>query len=82
MKAIVTFPKNVKFYQDPTGDWRWRIEANNGQKIASASEGYRKKTDAIYNLCSVGKTITESELFNQVMQEAKPEKPEQRQYNV
>lgn len=28
------------------GQWRWRVTARNGRKIAVSSEGYRRKRDA------------------------------------
>lgn len=30
-------------YKDRKGDWRWRVKASNGKKIACASEGYKSK---------------------------------------
>lgn len=40
--------KQPKFhiYQDHEGDWRWRLGAANGRKIADSAEGYTSKAGA------------------------------------
>jgi len=39
MKVIV--------YRDKSGDWRWKLVAENGEVIADSGEGYRNKNYAI-----------------------------------
>jgi uncharacterized protein YegP (UPF0339 family) len=39
MKVIV--------YQDESGDFRWRLKADNGEIVADSAEGYRHKGYAI-----------------------------------
>jgi uncharacterized protein YegP (UPF0339 family) len=34
-------------YKDRAGEWRWRLIASNGRKIADSGEGYEKKYDCI-----------------------------------
>lgn len=55
-KRIVSHP--VEFYKTFwKQEWRWRIKANNGKIIASASEGYNNKQDCIYNSKSTAASI-------------------------
>ncbi len=42
--------KKPEFYQDKSGEWRWRIESNNGEIVASSSEGFDSKQGAVKNL--------------------------------
>jgi uncharacterized protein YegP (UPF0339 family) len=37
----------VHVYQDESGDYRWRLKADNGEIVADSSEGYRHKGYAI-----------------------------------
>jgi len=32
-------------YKDARGEWRWYIQASNGNKIANSGEGYINKAD-------------------------------------
>ncbi|MEO1530079.1 MAG: DUF1508 domain-containing protein [Planctomycetota bacterium] len=32
------------FYQDNSGDWRWRRTASNGQIVGASSEGYSSRS--------------------------------------
>lgn len=34
-------------YQDTKGEWRWRLKHNNGNILATSSEGYKSKADAL-----------------------------------
>lgn len=42
-----------EFYRDRDGDWRWRVRAANGCKIADSGEGYRRFKD-----CKNGMWVT------------------------
>lgn len=33
-------------YQDEAGEWRWRLVAANGEKVADSGEGYTRERDA------------------------------------
>jgi len=35
-----------ELYQDKAGEFRWRLKAANGNALATAGEGYKKKADA------------------------------------
>ncbi len=37
---------HVEHYQDEAGEWRWRIQAGNGEIIAASSEGYVERRDS------------------------------------
>lgn len=37
-------------YKDQAGEWRWRIRADNGEKIADSGEGYKQEYDARHGL--------------------------------
>jgi uncharacterized protein YegP (UPF0339 family) len=37
-------------YKDKSGEYRWRFVATNGQIIATASEGYARKTDCMHGI--------------------------------
>jgi uncharacterized protein YegP (UPF0339 family) len=34
-----------ELYKDHTGDWRWRLRAQNGNVVADSAEGYRNRAD-------------------------------------
>jgi uncharacterized protein YegP (UPF0339 family) len=36
-----------ELYSDRRGEWRWRLRHGNGNILATASEGYKSKSDAI-----------------------------------
>lgn len=38
-----------EFYQDKSGDWRWRRVAINGRIVGAAAEGYVNRTDCEEN---------------------------------
>ena len=46
----------VQYYQDSSGQWRWRVRAANGRILADSSEGYynRKDAEAGYRLVTEG----------------------------
>lgn len=35
-------------YRDETNEWRWRLKASNGDKIAVSGEGYKNKQDCLH----------------------------------
>lgn len=39
----------LEFYTDKSGEYRWRVSASNGEKIAAATEGYSSKANAQSN---------------------------------
>lgn len=41
------------FYKDIAGEWRWRVEADNGEIIGASTEGYVRKVDAMKNLITL-----------------------------
>lgn len=38
-------------YRDGQGEWRWRLIARNGEKVADSSEGYKNQKHAT-QMCS------------------------------
>lgn len=39
----------VEYYQDKSGDWRWRRTSVNGEITGASSEGYEAKSDCQAN---------------------------------
>ena len=37
----------ILIYLDKSGEWRWRMVAANGRKVATSGEGYTRKRDAV-----------------------------------
>jgi uncharacterized protein YegP (UPF0339 family) len=40
----------VEFYRDSEGDYRWRMIAKNGRKVADSAEGYEALSGAVKGL--------------------------------
>ncbi len=40
-------------YKDSRGEWRWRLEAANGNTLADSGEGYKNQTDCVNCIHSV-----------------------------
>jgi uncharacterized protein YegP (UPF0339 family) len=38
---------SFELYKDKAGEWRWRLKHRNGNILATASEGYKAKADAL-----------------------------------
>lgn len=36
-----------EYYEDKSGDWRWRVKHQNGNILAVSSEGYKNKQDML-----------------------------------
>jgi uncharacterized protein YegP (UPF0339 family) len=36
-----------ELYRDSKKEWRWRLIASNGRKIATSGEGYKRRVDAV-----------------------------------
>lgn len=46
-RGQVTDPTGrVTIYRDAFGEYRWRLQANNGQNVANPGEGFTTPTDA------------------------------------
>lgn len=58
-------PGVIRFYEDDQGEFRWRIEASNGRKIANCGEGYKNKKDCLNGLESVKWHIDKSEVIEE-----------------
>lgn len=37
-------------YKDVKGEFRWRLKATNGEKIAESGEGYKAKADCLHGI--------------------------------
>lgn len=44
----------VTYYKDARGEWRWTIQAANGNIVADSGEGYKNLTDAQVALNNIG----------------------------
>ena len=42
-------PDKAFLYRDQNDEYRWIVKAGNGERIASATEGYKDRRDAIAN---------------------------------
>src|SRR6185295_14230134 len=40
-------PMTYYYYQDASGEWRWRLKASNGRILADSGEGYKNKQDCL-----------------------------------
>jgi uncharacterized protein YegP (UPF0339 family) len=38
-----------EFYKDQSGEWRWRLKADNGEIVGAATEGFKNLIDCEYN---------------------------------
>lgn len=47
MTAERTRPDRVVVFRRINGDWGWRLVAPNGLRIATAGEGYRRRSQAM-----------------------------------
>lgn len=43
----------IDLFKDAKGEWRWNIRAGNNKLIASSSESYKNRKDAVANVNSV-----------------------------
>lgn len=55
----MTTHANVEFYEGDDGDYRWRVQAANGEIIATG-EGYTRKPDAKRGFQDAARTIREA----------------------
>ena len=55
-KAAATF----EVYQDRGGEFRWRLRSQNGQILATASEGYKEKRSCLAAIESVKKSAADA----------------------
>ncbi len=51
-------------YGDDKKEYRWRLKAGNGQIVAAASEGYKKKGDADKAVDSIRATVAKAEVVS------------------
>jgi uncharacterized protein YegP (UPF0339 family) len=58
-------------YQDRGGEYRWRLKAQNGNILATASEGYKEKRDCLANIESVKKAAADAPVQEQAAAPAK-----------
>jgi uncharacterized protein YegP (UPF0339 family) len=49
----------VEFYEDESGEWRWRLKAMNGQIIATG-EGHTREADALRAFLRAAKIMEEA----------------------
>ncbi|MBH1671603.1 DUF1508 domain-containing protein [Stenotrophomonas maltophilia] len=48
-----------------SGDWRWRLKADNGLIIATSGEGYRNKADCLHAIKLVMSATTATTVYDQ-----------------
>jgi uncharacterized protein YegP (UPF0339 family) len=39
--------REIEFFQDEAGEWRWRLKSGNGQIVAIPGEGYKSRSAAV-----------------------------------
>jgi len=44
------------YYKDNKGEWRWYLQAANGNKLADSGEGYKNEQDCLAGIESVKKS--------------------------
>lgn len=44
-------------FKDTAGEWRWRLNAINGNTIADCAEGYRRRGAAVKGIAAVKKLV-------------------------
>lgn len=49
----------MEIYQDPSGNYRWRVIAQNGQNVGSANEGFSSKASCMNNAKSLAKALNQ-----------------------
>ena len=47
----------LEFYQDSQQEWRWRVQAENGQIVGAATEGYVELRDAKANVIRLTRSL-------------------------
>ena len=62
MKSGTDEKMKFEVYGDDKKEYRWRLKAGNGQIIASASEGYKKKADADAAVDSIKANVAKAEV--------------------
>lgn len=55
----VAMPSTPEFYQDDSGEWRWRAVAPNGRIVADSGEGYKNRGDCEAGYLSATTSTTE-----------------------
>ena len=43
----------VTVKKDKQGKWRWSLKADNGRIIGASTQGYRRRSDCVRNICMV-----------------------------
>jgi uncharacterized protein YegP (UPF0339 family) len=38
------------YYQDASGEWRWRLKSSNGRTLADSGEGYKNLSDCLEDI--------------------------------
>ena len=62
MKSGTDEKLKYEVYGDDKKEYRWRLKAGNGQIIATASEGYKKKADADAAVDSIRAKVAKAEV--------------------
>lgn len=59
----MSIPKQFVLYKDSRNEWRWRLYAANGLKIADSAEGYINRADAIRGIKLVAETSSDAPIW-------------------
>jgi len=54
-----------QIYQDNSGEYRWRLRANNHEVIADSAEGYKEKSSCEHGIELVKTLSSEAEVEDQ-----------------
>ena len=51
----------IDVYKDKSGEWRWKIVAENGNILSAATEGYANRSDAERSLEATREALNEAD---------------------
>lgn len=54
-----------QLYKDQSGEYRWRLRADNNEIIANSGEGYTQKSDCKHGIQLVKKLAPDAEIQDQ-----------------
>lgn len=71
----MTTHANVEYYESDDGDYRWRVQAANGEIVASG-EGYTRRSDAKRGFQDVARAVRLAWIRDMAGTQPQPEQPE------
>ncbi|WP_224329015.1 MULTISPECIES: DUF1508 domain-containing protein [Stenotrophomonas] len=65
MKFEVFREGGLNLLAQTSGDWRWRLRADNGRIIATSGEGYRNRDDCLHGIELVTSTSVATIVYDE-----------------